>query len=98
MKLSIIFPIFNNVDEFQSKYKSFKVINEKYNFFSEIIVIDDSNQKNLEIENFCMVENIKFFKNSKNFGKGFSVQKGFLNATGDIFIFCDSYFFLLSIK
>ncbi len=90
MKLSIIFPIFNNVDEFQSKYKSFKIINERYNFFSEIIVIDDSNQQNLKIENFCMAENIKLFKNTKNFGKGFSVQKGFQKATGDFFIFCDS--------
>jgi len=91
--LSVIIPIYN--EEKSIKKTLFDVndffANQKYN--GEIIVIDDGSKdsgydisKNLG----SIIKNMSVFKNSKNYGKGYSVKKGMLVANGRFKLFMDA--------
>jgi len=89
MKVSIIIPCFN-----EEKTISL-VINKilsSYTGEKEIILIDDfSNDKTREILNSDLKNKIdKIIFNDKNYGKGFSIRKGIISATGDIILIQDA--------
>jgi len=87
--LSIILPAFQKGRVLE------KVLNLLFDSFkeAEIIVIDDNSSDNtLEIvkniqNNFL---NLKYFKNEKNYGKGYSLKKGILMASRKYVIFTDA--------
>ena len=89
MEISVIIPCYNEeqvVAETIKKVKSFLAKN--FQSF-EIIVIDDkSTDSTLEI--IKNTNNIKVLQNLKNHGKGYTVQKGVLVATGDWILFMDA--------
>jgi len=89
MKISIIIPCFNEIRTIKTileKIKNLKDLNK------EIIVIDDySTDGTKEILNNITKDNIqKLICNEKNYGKGFCIRKGILEATGDIIIIQDA--------
>ena len=89
MKISIIIPCFNEIRTIKTileKIKNLKDLNK------EIIVIDDySTDGTKEILNNITKDNIqKLIFNEKNYGKGFCIRKGILEATGDIIIIQDA--------
>ena len=90
MKLSIIIPCFN---EEKTIEKIINKVNETCKYANEIIVIDDKSADNsLDILNKLLHEkkiNL-LIKNTKNYGKGYSVKQGILNSKGDIILIQDA--------
>jgi glycosyltransferase involved in cell wall biosynthesis len=86
MKLTIIIPAYN-AEKFIEKTVEELLINFPE---GEIIVINDgSTDKTLEkLQTFD--EKIILINHLKNQGKGFAIQNGFKQATGDIIIFTDA--------
>lgn len=91
MILSIIIPCFNEESTIEEIIK--RVNNVALNIEKEIIVIDDnSTDKSFQIlENLHKKKKIHFlYRNTKNFGKGYSIIKGIEEASGDILLIQDA--------
>jgi len=90
MKISIIVPCYN--EEHTIKLIIEKVL--KFHLYEkEIIIVDDcSTDKSREIIKKLSTENsiIKYFFLEKNMGKGGALNKGFLEASGDIILTQDA--------
>ena len=90
MKISIIIPCYNEISTIEKILKKvLKVFRgKKY----EIIIVDDfSTDGTLEIlKKFKKNKFVKTIHNSSNFGKGYSLKKGFKTATGDILCIQDA--------
>lgn len=88
MKISIIIPCYNEKNTLEILIDKVK---SKCNFEHEIIVVDDfSKDGSREILNNINNKIDKIILNEKNFGKGYSIRKGFENAVGDIIIIQDA--------
>ena len=89
MKISIIIPCYNEIATINEIInKIIKTVTYDY----EIIVVDDySTDGTREIlENQLKDKIFKVLLNEKNFGKGYSLKKGILHATGEIIIIQDA--------
>ncbi|MFN3405805.1 MAG: glycosyltransferase family 2 protein [Cytophagaceae bacterium] len=94
-KLSVIIPAFN---EFATIYRllvKVKNVNLIENIQKEIVIIDDFSIDDTAGEVLRFVDQnpeieIKFLKQSFNQGKGAAVQKGIINATGDVIVIQDA--------
>lgn len=89
MKISVIIPCYNEektIEKIVSKVKNNLV--PPY----EIIIINDGSidQTKFILDNQLNNDLIKIIHNNKNFGKGFSIQKGVEVASGDIIIIQDA--------
>lgn len=95
-KLSIIIPVYN--EEKTLKELAEKVIAvdlSKVGYTKEILFVNDwSKDRSEDIIKEIVEENntvdIKYIKNVKNSGKGFSLKEGFKNADGDLMIVQDA--------
>ncbi|MBN2190390.1 MAG: glycosyltransferase family 2 protein [Candidatus Aureabacteria bacterium] len=93
MKISIIIPAYNEGNSIKS---AIKVIDEFLKAGAEnyeIIVVDDgSKDKSTQLVQQLAGKNDKIIllKNGANRGKGYSVKRGMLQATGDIRVFADA--------
>ncbi|MDA9898820.1 glycosyltransferase family 2 protein [Candidatus Pelagibacter sp.] len=89
MKVSIIIPVFNEVNTV--KLLLDKVIENSPND-REIIIIDDfSNDGTRELLKNGLNKKIdKLILNQKNFGKGYSVRQGIKEASGDVILIQDA--------
>ena len=89
MKVSIIIPVFNEVNTV--KLLLDKVIENSPND-REIIIIDDfSNDGTRELLKNSLNKKIdKLILNQKNFGKGYSVRQGIKEASGDVILIQDA--------
>ena len=92
MKLSIIIPVYNEEKTIIDILKKVKN-NSSDRFEHEVIVIEDgsTDQSRKLLENNKNLFN-KILFNETNKGKGYSVKKGILNASGTHIIFQDSDF------
>ena len=92
MKLSIIIPVYNEEKTIIDILKKIKN-NSSDQFEHEVIVIEDgsTDQSRKLLENNKNLFN-KILFNETNKGKGYSVKKGILNASGTHIIFQDSDF------
>jgi len=89
MKISIIIPVFNEVNTLKILLK--KVIESTVDN-KEIIVIDDystDGTRNL-LQNNLELKVDKIIYNEKNYGKGYSVRQGIKEASGDIILIQDA--------
>ena len=88
MKISVIIPCYNEQNTLEILIDKVK---SKCNFEHEIIVVDDfSKDGSREILNNISNKIDKIILNEKNFGKGYSIRKGFENAVGEIIIIQDA--------
>ena len=88
MKISIIIPCYNEKNTLEILIDKVK---SKCNLEHEIIVVDDfSNDGSREVLKNINHKIDKIILNEKNFGKGYSIRKGYENAIGDIIIIQDA--------
>ena len=89
MKITILIPVFNEVNTIELILKKIK---ENKNLELEVIVIDDNSSDGTYelLEKIINKYQIKLIKNSINKGKGFSIREGLKLATGKIIIIQDA--------
>lgn len=88
-KISIIIPSYNRKDFLVEAIE--KIFLQSYKNY-EIIIIDDASNDGTEEtinKKYHNNSNIKFFKNEKNSGAGFSRKAGYKKSTGEYIIFLD---------
>ena len=97
--LSVIIPAYNEQTRIADSLYIIKEYLAKQSYRSEIIVVDDgSNDLTTEIVKFIDIygkEQLEhdegtLIENQKNVGKGYSIAKGMLRASGDIVLFLDA--------
>ena len=92
ISVSIIIPVYN---EEKTIIKQLGLINQKKvqlkDYVFEVIIVDDNSNDKTEIllkENKELYD--KYYRNEKNFGKGYSVNVGINNSTNDIILIQDA--------
>ncbi len=92
ISVSIIIPVYN---EEKTIIKQLGLINQKKvqlkDYVFEVIIVDDNSNDRTEIllkENKELYD--KYYRNEKNFGKGYSVNVGINNSTNDIILIQDA--------
>lgn len=91
--LSIIIPAYNEASRISNTLDAIYSYLSKKTYSYEIIVVDDGStdetfkQAELSASKF---KKIKILKNEKNMGKGYSVKRGMLEATGELKLFIDA--------
>ncbi len=95
MKLSVVIPVYNERETLGKVIQAVKAVS--LDMEKEIIVIDDGSTdaiasviSNLQFSISNQFSNVKIFKNQTNRGKGFSIRRGFAEATGDIILIQDA--------
>ncbi len=92
-KISIVIPVYNEERYIGILLKKI-ITSNTVGLKKEIIIVDDNSQDSTikKISDFAEKYKIKInlLQNKKNFGKGASLKKGFLKATGDIVIIQDA--------
>lgn len=85
LKLSIVIPVYNNVNF----TKSCLIDLNKLNSNNEIIIVDDASSDNTEqiVKNF---ERVKYIKNSSNLGFAKSVNIGYSHSSSDNVLFLNN--------
>jgi glycosyltransferase involved in cell wall biosynthesis len=87
MKLSIVIPVYNEVNTLLEVLKRIEAVP----FEKQIVIVDDgSTDGTREILQDLRNNNIQIVLNKQNRGKGFSIRKGFEYVNGDIVIIQDA--------
>lgn len=94
-KLSIVIPAFNEGKTIHLILDKIKAVQLLDNIEKEIIIVDDGStddtrEKVLTYHNANGSLTIRYFQNQKNCGKGFSLNRGLKEATGDYLIVQDA--------
>lgn len=94
--LSIVIPAFNEENRIEKTLDSIFDFTERAHYRIELIVVDDGSIDHTAelVEAYrkkprCK-EILHLVKNSRNFGKGYSVRKGMIQSTGEIVLFTDA--------
>ena len=93
MKISVIIPAYNEGKRIRDTLIKTQSCLDTLGKDYELIIVDDGSKDNtisVVAEFIEKNSRIKLFKNGTNRGKGYSVKKGMLNGTGDIFLFSDA--------
>ena len=90
--ISFVLPIYNCYDEFREYFPYFSNWLQIRGISFEIIIIDDHSDDRQDISNLVDAPGITYLYNEKNFGKGYSVKKGFMTAKGSWLVFMDGDF------
>lgn len=90
MKLSIIVPVYNELNRIELAIKEIVAANLPDQ--KEIIVINDGSTDGTKekLENITNIYPIKIIHHQQNIGKGAAVRTGFTHATGDIILIQDA--------
>jgi glycosyltransferase involved in cell wall biosynthesis len=93
-KISIIIPAYNEAPTIRQLVE--RILEVPFGIDYEIVIVDDHSQDQThEIADALGRENlgkIKILHNDVNRGKGYSIQKGFLQASGDVVVVQDADF------
>jgi glycosyltransferase involved in cell wall biosynthesis len=89
--VSIVIPAFNEAARIGESISKIRKYIETVDFSVEIIVVDDgSTDGTCDVVKRFGTESLRIIRNPENHGKGYSVQKGFLSATGEYVLFTDA--------
>lgn len=98
-RLTLIIPVFNEQNRIAESLYAIKDYLDKQDYTSEIMIMDDgSSDLTTEIvrvidfycEDFKSQSSCHILENVKNVGKGYTIAKGLLTATGEIIVFTDA--------
>lgn len=89
MRISVVIPAFNEGLVIAQTIEKIQKYLTTQTMGGEIIVVDDCSTDNT-LSELYKIKNIKVLRNLKNHGKGYSVRKGVLAATGDWILFMDA--------
>lgn len=90
MKLSIIIPSYNEAPTIMKVVNKILSLNIPHSV--ELVIINDGSSDNTAkiLKNLSSKRNIKIITNKKNLGKGASIRKGLVEASGDIILVQDA--------
>jgi len=91
--LSVIIPAYNEEKVIESTLLDVNSFFANKNYNGEIIVVDDGSSDNTvaiarKLES--IIKNLTILENKKNYGKGYSVKRGILDANGKYRLFMDA--------
>jgi len=88
MKLSVIIPVYNEVESIQEIVKRVKDTRLAW----EIVLVDDGSRDGTRdlLREMDGIENVRVILHEKNQGKGAAVRTGFDTARGDVFLIQDA--------
>lgn len=91
MFVSIVIPAFNEEKRLASTLSRIKLYLDSRGGKHEVIVVDDgSTDKTAQVAEEFRGLSLRVLKNEKNSGKGYSINRGMLEAGGDIVLFTDA--------
>ena len=94
MVLSVIIPCYNEASRLSLKEKIIRVYNELSFIVKqfELILVDDGSTDNTYevLNNISSAYNIKLLRNEENRGKGYSIRRGMVEASGNYILYMDA--------
>ncbi len=91
--ISIVIPTFNEEKRISLTLRMIREYFSNKNFQYEVVVVDDGSTDNtvdIVERNSQLFENFVLIENIKNMGKGYSVKKGMVEASGELKLFMDA--------
>lgn len=91
--LSLVIPAYNEGKRLLKNLDTIRLFFSSQNYAYEVIVVNDGSQDDTEsvVQRYQQGwSQLLFLSDSVNHGKGFSVRKGVLAASGDFVFFCDA--------
>ena len=92
MKLSIVLPVYNRIPLLSEGLDQLRSRLDQLQYIYEIIVVDDGSSSKEEVQAIALHHQCICLRNDPNAGKGKSIKRGVLAATGDLIIFMDGDF------
>lgn len=88
MKLSVVIPVYNEIETIEEIVARVKAVNLE----KEIILVDDfsTDGTRAKLEQIAQAENVTVLYHEKNLGKGAALQTGLSAVTGDVVIIQDA--------
>ena len=90
--ISLILPVFNCFTETSGSLPLLTEKLDRLGIHHEIILVDDHSLNSRQFQDLAIANHCLYLVNEKNSGKGFSVRRGFAEASGTILIFMDGDF------
>lgn len=89
MKISVVIPAYNEAQRIVATIAKINKYLSDHSYLAEVIVVDDcSTDQTMSL--ISSISDIKVLRNLKNHGKGYTVRKGVMAATGDWILFMDA--------
>lgn len=91
--ISIVIPVYNESFQIINSIETIQKFFNQNNYQYEIIIVDDGSiddTKKLLKEYLKTHSNLKLIELEKNYGKGFAVKIGIINANGDLILITDA--------
>lgn len=92
MKLSIVLPVFNRIPLLSEGLAQLRFRLDQLEYTYEILIIDDGSTAKEEIQAIALQHQCICLRNEPNAGKGKSIKRGVLAASGENIIFMDGDF------
>lgn len=92
MMLSIVLPVYNRITLLGEGLEQLKSRLDQLQYTYEILIIDDGSMAKEEVQAIAVRHQCICLRNEVNAGKGKSIKRGVLAATGDLIIFMDGDF------
>ena len=88
--VSVVVPAYNEAERIGDSLSQILDLKKRLNQDWEILVVDDGSVDQTREVVQSIGEEVKLLINERNMGKGFSVRRGMLAATGNILLFSDA--------